>query len=125
MENNLNSVERLRIGDKKWRIVNISNMMSPRRIVHGMQISSNEAIVFGGYDDIDVYSDCYLLDLCENKCKIAYNMISSDSFLCCTAPVSKETTFMLSARIEKYTFTLSKKISGPCIKIQSIIQLIF
>ena len=47
--NNLNSMEMMSVEcGGKWEYVNVSNMFSNRCNVHGIQISNNEAIVFGG-----------------------------------------------------------------------------
>ena len=85
---NLNTMEKMVINNSKgWEIVNISNPLSPRRNLHGIQIRKNEVLIFGGYDK-DRLSDCYTLTIDENvECRKTCDLVLSGMFFATSAPV--------------------------------------
>ena len=77
------------MGCSKWEYVNVSNMFSARWGVHGIQISENEVIVFGGSD----YShsskmECYVLRMMGDvSCKRLCDLVEGSAFNECASPV--------------------------------------
>ena len=82
---NLDSMEMMSVAEYgKWEYVNVSNMYSPRWGVHGIQISDNEAIVFGGnIDGIECYVFCMMNGV---SCKRVGDLAVSSEFYACASP---------------------------------------
>ena len=83
----INSVEKLILNCGKWEYVEILNMFSPRSSLYGIQISGNEAIVYGGFYGI-WKRECYVLCMeGAAECKRICDLTEDSVFVSCAAPV--------------------------------------